>query len=100
MKYINFTQQKRPKRRTQILYTKSKKTKNISEYEEWISEYERCSYKWASEHAIIFDLFNAACGKGHETPKHRAHPETVFINSQLSRMGKTANPQTIKYSRL
>lgn len=53
-------------------------------------------YKWASEHAIIFDLFNAACGKGSWNPKHRAHPETVFINSQLSRMGKTANPQTIK----
>lgn len=35
-------------------------------------------------------------GGGHETPKHHAHPETVFINSQLSRMGKTANPQTIK----
>lgn len=35
-------------------------------------------------------------GSGHETPKHRAHPETVFINSQSSRMGKTTNPQTIK----
>ena len=35
-------------------------------------------------------------GSGHETPKHRAHPETVFIDSQLSRMEKTTNPQTIK----
>lgn len=35
-------------------------------------------------------------GSGHEDPKHRAHPETVFMNSQLSRMKKTANPQTIK----
>ena len=35
-------------------------------------------------------------GSGHETPKHRAHPEMVFINSQLSRMEKTTDPQTIK----
>lgn len=35
-------------------------------------------------------------GSGHEAPKHHVHPETVFMNSQFSRMKKTANPQTIK----